>query len=174
MIPESEMMDKHKLSLSVQYPDDRLKDTLPRWRLRRWVKSALQMDAVITLRFVDTEEGLALNSAYRGKDYATNVLTFPYEEPVDFMPDACNAVPSNNGTGTTAYADIVLCTDVLIREAEEQHKTLIEHAAHLVIHGTLHAQGYDHIDDDEAETMEALETEILAKLGFEDPYKVID
>ena len=168
------MMDKHNLSLSVQYPDDRLKDALPRWRLRRWVQSALQMDAVITLRFVDAEEGLALNSAYRGKDYATNVLTFPYEEPVDFMPDASNAGPSANGTGTTAYADIVLCTDVLIREAEEQHKTLIEHAAHLVIHGVLHAQGYDHIQDDEAETMEALETGILAKLGFEDPYKVID
>ena len=90
------------------------------------------------------------------------------------MPDASNAGPSANGTGTTAYADIVLCTDVLIREAEEQHKTLIEHAAHLVIHGVLHAQGYDHIQDDEAETMEALETGILAKLGFEDPYKVID
>ena len=168
------MMDKHKLSLSVQYPDDRLKDALPRWRLRRWVESALQMDAVITLRFVDAEEGLALNSAYRGKDYATNVLTFPYDGPIDFMSDTGNAGPSTNGTGTTAYADIVLCTDVLVREAEEQHKTLTEHAAHLVIHGVLHAQGYDHIQDDEAEVMEALETEILARLGFEDPYKVID
>ena len=168
------MMDKHNLSLSVQYPDGRLKDALPRWRLRRWVESALRMDAVITLRFVDAEEGLALNSAYRGKDYATNVLTFPYDGPIDFMSDTGNAGPSTNGTGTTAYADIVLCTDVLVREAEEQHKTLTEHAAHLVIHGVLHAQGYDHIQDDEAEVMEALETEILARLGFEDPYKVID
>ena len=168
------MMDKHKLSLSVQYPDDRLKDALPRWRLRHWVQSALQMDAVITLRFVDAEEGLALNRDYRGKDYATNVLTFPYEEPVDFMPDASPTKPASDETETTAYADIVLCTDVLLREAEEQHKTLMEHTAHLVIHGVLHAQGYDHIQNDEAEEMEALETAILSKLGFDDPYKVID
>ncbi len=167
-------MDKYKLSLSVQYPDSRLKETLPRWRLRRWVQSALQMPAVITLRFVDAEEGLALNSAYRGKDYATNVLTFPYEDALDFMPVSDGMESSAGKTGSTACADIVLCTDVLLREAKEQHKTLIEHAAHLVIHGILHAQGYDHIQNDEAETMEALETEILAKLGFDDPYRIKD
>lgn len=163
-------METHKLSLSVQYPDARLKEALPRWRLRRWVQSALQMDAVITLRFVDAKEGLALNSAYRGKDYATNVLTFPYEEPTDFM----DADTPSHEAGTIACADIVLCTDVLLREAKEQHKTLIEHAAHLVIHGVLHAQGYDHIEDDEAEAMETLETRILARLGFEDPYQIKD
>ncbi|MGN0918683.1 MAG: rRNA maturation RNase YbeY [Oxalobacter sp.] len=161
-------MEIHKLSLSVQYPDTRLKETLPRWRLRRWVQSALQMNAVITLRFVDATEGLALNSAYRNKEYPTNVLTFPYEESADFLDVDIGE------TDTTVCADIILCTDVLLRESEEQHKTLIEHAAHLVIHGVLHAQGYDHIEDDEAEAMEALETRILAKLGFEDPYQIKD
>lgn len=163
-------METHKLSLSVQYPDARLKEALPRWRLRRWVQSALQMNAVITLRFVDAEEGLALNSAYRNKEYPTNVLTFPYEESADFLDvDTLGRI-----AGTTACADIILCTDVLLHEAKEQHKTLIEHAAHLVIHGVLHAQGYDHIEDDEAEAMEELETRVLAKLGFEDPYQIKD
>ena len=166
-------MNKPKLSLSVQYPDDRLKDALPRWRLRHWVQAALQMPAVITLRFVDAEEGLALNSTYRGKDYATNVLTFPYEEPSDFLMPA-DSTGDASQSGAVACADIVLCTDVLLREAEEQQKTLLEHAAHLVIHGVLHAQGYDHIQDKEAEEMETLETAILARLGFEDPYRIID
>lgn len=166
-------MKKPKLSLSVQYPDGRLKDILPRWRLRYWVQAALQMPAVITLRFVDAEEGLALNSTYRNKDYATNVLTFPYEEPSDFLMPA-DSTDDANLPGTIACADIILCTDVLLREAEEQQKTLLEHAAHLVIHGVLHAQGYDHIQDEEAEEMEALETAILARLGFDDPYKIID
>jgi probable rRNA maturation factor len=160
------MMEKQKLSLSVQYADSRLKDILPRWRLRRWVQSALEMPAQITLRFVDATEGQELNSTYRGKDYATNVLTFPYED--DFTPDG------SQNTQQTAYADIVLCTDVLEKEAAEQEKTVIEHAAHLVVHGTLHAQGYDHIDNTEAEEMEALETKILGRLGFKDPYQVVD
>ncbi len=169
-------MSQFKLSLSVQYPDDRLKNELPRWRIRRWVQSALQMPAFITIRFVDAEEGLSLNSAYRGKDYATNVLTFPYEDDADFLPPELQADAENTPADDlpSASADIVLCTDVLIREAKEQQKTLIEHAAHLVIHGTLHAQGYDHIEDDEAEEMESLETAILAKLGFDDPYQIKD
>ena len=86
------MMEKQKLSLSVQYADNRLKDILPRWRLRRWVQSALEMPAQITLRFVDATEGRELNSTYRGKDYATNVLTFPYE--VDFTPDGSPNITS--------------------------------------------------------------------------------
>lgn len=171
-------MSRFKLSLSVQYPDDRLKNELPRWRIRRWVQSALQMPATITIRFVDAEEGLALNHAYRGKDYATNVLTFPYEDDIDFLPPELQENAQENaqtdGNTTSASADIVLCTDVLLREAKEQQKTLLEHAAHLVIHGTLHAQGYDHIEDAEAEEMEALETEILGQLGFDDPYQVKD
>ncbi len=171
------MSTRHHLSLSVQYPDPGLKDILTRQKLRRWVGAALQMPAEITLRFVDAEEGLALNRDYRGKDYATNVLTFPYDDTDGFdlagaEPVPSAEIPARTGNGEhTARADIVLCTDVLIREAEEQSKTLEEHAAHLVIHGALHAQGYDHLDDAEAEEMEALETEILAKLGYPDPYR---
>lgn len=155
------MSTRHPLSLSVQYADPRLKDILTRPLLRRWTSAALQMPAKLTLRFVDAEEGLALNRDYRGKDYATNVLTFPYDDMEE---------PGEKTTEKTACADIVLCTDVLEREAREQEKTLKAHAAHLVIHGVLHAQGYDHIDNGEAEEMEALETQILAKLGYPDPY----
>ena len=171
------MSTRHRLSLSVQYPDPRLKEILTRQKLRRWIGAALQMPAEITLRFVDAEEGLALNRDYRGKDYATNVFTFPYDDMDEFDLSGAEPAPSaqmpaeaENGT-ETARADIVLCTDVLIREAEEQSKTLEEHAAHLVVHGTLHAQGYDHLDDTEAEEMETLETRILAKLGYPDPYR---
>lgn len=170
-------MTRHPLSLSVQYADDRLKTTLTRPKLRRWVNAALQQPAQITLRFVDTEEGRTLNRDYRGKDYATNVLTFPYDDMAEF--DLSGAEPAKDGadpvdTGAapeTACADIILCTDVLEKEAREQNKTLEEHAAHLVVHGTLHAQGYDHITDDQAQEMESLETAILAKLGYPDPYR---
>ncbi|QAU35630.1 rRNA maturation RNase YbeY [Janthinobacterium sp. 17J80-10] len=145
---------KPELSLSVQYPDPRLRETLPRAQLRRWVQAALLAPAQLTVRFVDADEGRALNREYRGKDYATNVLTFPYTESED----------------EPTSADIVLCTDVLQKEAAEQRKTLPEHAAHLVVHGVLHAQGYDHEDDTEAAEMEQLEVEILARLGFANPY----
>lgn len=170
------MSSRHTLSLSVQYPDERLKTTLTRPKLRRWVQAALQMPAVITLRFVDAEEGRTLNREYREKDYATNVLTFPYDDMDEF--DLSGADPSQPEQETVqgdmpeqmAQADIVLCTDVLEREAKEQGKSLEAHAAHLVIHGTLHAQGYDHQDDEEAEEMETLEKNILARLGIADPY----
>lgn len=179
------MTTRPRLSLSVQYPDARLKDIITRQKLRRWVTAALQMPAEITLRFVDAEEGQALNRDYRGKDYATNVLTFPYDEPEISGPDAFAAdeeaddeatvsqddMPPAEAAQQTARADIVLCTDVLEREAQEQAKSLDAHAAHLVVHGTLHAQGYDHITDEEAQEMETLETKILAKLGYPDPYK---
>jgi len=145
---------KPALSLAVQYPDPRLRDQLARPQLRRWVQAALLAPAELTIRFVDAEEGRALNHEYRGKDYATNVLTFPYTESAD----------------EPTRADIVLCSDVLQKEAAEQHKTLPEHAAHLVVHGVLHAQGYDHEDDEEAAEMEQLEIEILAQLGFANPY----
>lgn len=171
------MSPKHALSLSVQYPDDRLKTILTRPKLRRWVQAALQMPAVITLRFVDAGEGRTLNREYREKDYATNVLTFPYDDMDEF--DLTNADPSQPEQEVhmtempeqMAQADIVLCTDVLEREAKEQGKSLEAHAAHLVVHGTLHAQGYDHLDDEEAEEMETLEKQILAKLGFANPYE---
>lgn len=152
------------LSLCVQY-------ALPaplftRWRVRRWILRTIQevwQDAdpaeqpaviALTLRFVDTEEGRTLNAGYRERDYATNVLTFEYG--VD--PEG------------TLSGDIVICLPVLEREALEQGKTLLDHGAHLIVHGALHAMGYDHIDPEEAEDMEALETLILARLGIADPY----
>jgi probable rRNA maturation factor len=146
---------KNKLSLSVQYADPRLKETLPRTQLRRWVQAALFAPAELTLRFVNAEEGQILNREYRNKDYATNVLTFAYTEDED---------------AEVTQADIILCTDVLMREAQEQRISLEAHAAHLVVHGVLHAQGYDHEAEEEAAEMEQLETEILAALGFPDPY----
>lgn len=146
---------KPELSLSVQYPDPRLRDTITRAKLRRWVQAALQGPAELTLRFVDADEGRALNRDYRHKDYATNVLTFPYSETEDDV----------------TRADIVLCTDVLEKEAAEQGKALEEHAAHLVVHGVLHAQGYDHENDEEAAEMEQLEIDILEALGFPNPYE---
>lgn len=150
------MAAKNKLSLSVQYPDPRLQTLLPRPLLRKTVQAALFFPAELTLRFVDAEEGRALNRDYRGKDYATNVLTFAYTEDSD---------------AEVTQADIILCTDVLQKEAAEQKKTVLEHAQHLLVHGVLHAQGYDHESDEEAEEMEALEIEILAALGMPNPYE---
>ena len=149
------MSQKNKLSLSVQYPDTRLKETVTRAKLRRWVQAALFAPAELTIRFVDSEEGRALNRDYRGKDYATNVLTFAYTEDEE---------------SETTQADIILCTDVLQKEASEQGKTVESHAAHLVVHGVLHAQGFDHETDEEAEEMEQLERDIMEALGYPDPY----
>ncbi len=153
------MPAKNKLTLSIQFADKRLADQLPRASIRRWVQAALLAPAEFTIRFVAEEEGRTLNCDYRGKDYATNVLTFAYteEELSDDEP---------------TQADIVLCSDVLIKEASEQKITIEQHAAHLVVHGVLHAQGYDHEEDDEATEMEQLETDILAQLGWPDPYAV--
>ena len=112
----------------------------------------------MTLRFVGAAEGRALNRQYRGRDYATNVLTFVYDDA--------------GGRGPVA-GDLVLCVPVLQREAREQKKTLRAHCAHLVVHGTLHLQGYDHESDKDARVMEALETELLAASGYRDPYEQI-
>jgi probable rRNA maturation factor len=152
------MPAKNPLELSVQFPDPRLRETVTRPKLRRWVQAAQFAPAELTIRFVDAAEGQELNRAYRGKNYATNVLTFSYNEGEDVEDD-----------GVTR-ADLILCTDVLEREAGEQGVTVEAHCAHLVVHGVLHAQGYDHEDDEEAEEMEGLETEILGALGFADPY----
>jgi len=149
------MPPKNKLALSVQYADPRARAHVTRADARRWVQAALLAPAELTLRFVDAEEGRTLNRDYRGKDYATNVLTFAYTEDED---------------AEVTQADIILCTDVLEREAAEQAVTIAAHAAHLVVHGVLHAQGYDHEDDAEATEMEALEVEILAGLGIANPY----
>ena len=128
------------------------RSALPRHKVARWVRHALQSDAEITVRIVDAIEGQALNRDYRHKDYATNVLTFDYtQEPV-------------------VTADLVLCAPVVAKEAKEQGKTLEEHYAHLLVHGALHAQGWDHEAEEDAQVMELRESEIMARLGFENPY----
>jgi probable rRNA maturation factor len=145
------------LSLSLQF--GALADAathraaLPRHKVTRCIRHALDGDAEITVRIVDSEEGQALNRDYRQKDYATNVLTFDYE------------------TEPLVMADLVLCAPVVAREAAEQGKTLADHYAHLLVHGTLHAQGWDHeTSEADAEEMEAREVEILAGLGLNNPY----
>ena len=145
------------LSLSLQFGD--LKDAarhraaLPRYNVVRWIRHALDSDAEITVRIVDLEEGQALNREYRKTDYATNVLTFDYTQ-----------VP-------IVTADLVLCAPVVAQEAKESKKTLAAHYAHLLVHGTLHAQGYDHeTGQQDAEAMEAREVAILAGLGVKNPY----
>ena len=148
----------HPLDLDVQYPDARLESTITPELVERWVRATLLGPAELTIRFVDSAEGQTLNRDYRGKDYATNVLTFAYNEGEELAEDE------------PTQADIILCTDVLQREAEEQKKTVEEHAAHLVVHGVLHAQGYDHEHDEEAEEMEQFERDIMESLGYPDPY----
>lgn len=123
-----------------------------RARLRRWVRAALERHAAVTLRLVGRVEGRRLNRAFRGKDYATNVLTFAY-------PDT-----------DPLSGDIVLCAPVIVAEARAQGKTLEAHFAHLVVHGLLHLQGYDHETARQARVMEARETEIVTQLGYPDPY----
>lgn len=152
------MPAKNKLTLSVQYPDARLQDSITRPKVRRWVQAALLGPAELTIRFVDAAEGQVLNRDYRGKDYATNVLTFAYNEGEEIGPEEAT------------QADIILCTDVLEREAAEQKKTVEEHTAHLIVHGVLHAQGYDHEGDDDAHEMEQFERDIMEALGYPDPY----
>ena len=149
------MTPSRRLNLTVQYACN--PDGLPsRPELRAWARAALDVDGKrggqITLRFVDTEEGQALNRDYRGKDYATNVLSFPYDvEPV-------------------VFGDLVICPAVVAREAAEQGKTAEAHYAHLVVHGMLHLQGYDHENDADARRMEDQERQLLAGLGYADPY----
>ena len=120
----------------------------------RWARAALVGGGEITIRLVEAEEAQALNKEYRSKDYATNVLSFPYDtEPV-------------------VMGDLVICPGVVAREATEQKKPLAAHYAHLVVHGMLHLQGWDHDNDDDAQAMEDEEREILAALGYPDPYAV--
>ncbi|MCM1129480.1 MAG: rRNA maturation RNase YbeY [Oxalobacter formigenes] len=147
------------LSLSIQYADLRLQNAASRPQIRRWVRAALQQPAAIALRFVGEAEGRALNRDFRKKDYATNVLTFAYGNT---SPD-----PESEAA---AEADIILCADVILAEAKAQGKTPAAHLAHLIIHGVLHAQGYDHETENEAAEMEALETRILARFRIADPY----
>jgi probable rRNA maturation factor len=150
-------MTLNQLQLSLQFgPSAEAaahRELLSRSRVTRWIRHALAVDAEITVRIVDAEEGRKLNREYRKKDYATNVLTFDYQQE------------------PTVMADLVLCAPVVEREAQEQNKTLEEHYAHLLVHGTLHAQGWDHeTSEEDAEEMEAYETDIMKEMGYEDPY----
>ena len=146
-----------KLSLSLQFGDfndaARHRAALPRHSVARWIRHALSTDAEITVRIVGTEEGQALNRDYRRRDYATNVLTFDYTQtPI-------------------VTADLVLCAPVVAKEAKENRKTLSAHYAHLLVHGALHAQGWDHeTSEADAQAMEAREVMILAGLGIKSPY----
>jgi probable rRNA maturation factor len=145
------------LDLSLQFGDmpdvARHKAALPRAFVNRCIRHALAHDAEMTVRIVDAEEGQTLNRSYRKKDYATNVLTFDYAQAPRVM------------------ADLVLCAPVVAREAKEQDKTLQAHYAHLLVHGALHAQGYDHeTSEAEALEMETLEMLIMAELGLPCPY----
>ena len=134
--------------------------------IRRWAQAALLRDAEVTVRLVGEAEGRELNRGFRGKDYATNVLTFVYGEG-EAMPAAGEG--SEGGHGPLA-GDLVLCVPVVVREAAEQGKTLEAHFAHLVVHGMLHLQGHDHENEADALEMEKLETDILGGLGYADPY----
>ena len=140
------------LTLSLQFADASHRALLPRHKVALWLRAALAAPAELTVRIVGAEEGHALNREFRSKDYATNVLTFDYSHQ------------------PRVVADLVLCAPVVAAEAEAQGMPLEAHYAHLLVHGALHAQGYDHEDDAQARVMEALETEVLAGLGFGDPY----
>ena len=140
------------LTLSLQFPDPTDRAVLARHKVARWIRAALDSPARMTVRIVGLDEGRALNHDYRGQDHATNVLTFDYSRtPV-------------------VLADLVLCAPVVQREAAEQGLALEAHYAHLLVHGALHAQGFNHEINADAVVMEARETAVLARLGFEDPY----
>ena len=144
---------RHDLRLSLQFADPTDRALLSRHKVARWIRAALDAPGEITVRIVGAEEAQALNRDYRAKDYATNVLTFDYShEPV-------------------VSADLVLCAPVIQRESRELNIPLEAHYAHLLVHGTLHAQGFDHETDAEARAMEARETALLRALGFADPYR---
>jgi probable rRNA maturation factor len=141
-----------KLSLAVQYATA-AQNVPTRAQFRRWFKCSIQCDVSITLRIVDEIEGRELNKNYRGKDYATNVLTFVYDE------------------AQLLAGDLVICAPVVEQEAAAQHKDLAVHYAHLTLHAALHLQGYDHVNDADAIEMEALETALMLKLHYPDPYQ---
>jgi probable rRNA maturation factor len=146
-------MTQPTLTLSLQFADASHRDQLPRHKVARWIRAALARPAEITVRIVDADEGRALNRDYRGRDYATNVLTFDYSrDPV-------------------VVADLILCAPVVAKEARQQRLELAAHYAHLLVHGALHAQGYEHESDADAQAMEALESEVVMRLGFADPYR---
>lgn len=138
--------------LTVQFMENGEFDLPSEDTMRTWIEACIERDTTLNVLFVDEDEGFALNSQYRHKDYATNVLTFDYQHEPE------------------AIADLAICVPVLVREAKEQEKSFEEHLAHLLIHGALHAHGYDHMNDEEAEVMETKEIKALIQLGFDNPY----
>ncbi len=155
------------LSLFVQFASKR-KHLPSRAQVRRWALAAhlgagagaANADAIVTIRYVDEKEGRALNLQFRGKDYATNVLTFMHES-TPFQDDAAYS------------ADIVICAPVIAREARDQKKPVAAHHGHMVLHGMLHAQGFDHEDSVEAEAMEAIEIALLRRFRIDNPYETV-
>ncbi|MDD2934773.1 MAG: rRNA maturation RNase YbeY [Methylotenera sp.] len=142
-----------KLHASIQYASNQT--NLPTTRqFRQWAKATLRVDTEVTIRIVDEAEGRLLNNTYRGKDYATNVLTFPLTEEPHLM------------------GDIIICAPVVEAEAKAQNKALHAHYAHLTVHGILHLHGYDHENEAQAELMEGIETAIVTKLGYPSPYLI--
>ena len=142
-------MPQLDFSLQIASNDTQLPS---RHMFRRWIRAALRVDTALTIRIVDEEEGRLLNAGYRGKDYATNVLTFPLTEDPYLM------------------GDIVMCAPVVAKEAADQGKSILAHYAHMTVHGVLHLHGYDHEIEAQAELMEAIEKTVLSKLGFANPY----
>ena len=149
-----------KLEIDIQFASTAIKEKVltiaSQAAIKKWVKAAIGLNGLITLRFVNAAEGKKLNFAFRNKDYATTVLTFPYEL-----------------SKKTLTADIIFCLPVIQKEASEQSKTTKAHLAHLIIHGCLHAQGLDHENAKEAKKMEGKEIAILSSLGFTNPYAAI-
>lgn len=142
-----------KLNASIQYATTQ--PNLPtESQFRKWARATLRIDTEVTIRIVDADEGRILNNTYRGKDYATNVLTFPLAEEPHLM------------------GDIIICAPVVESEAKAQHKDLHAHYAHLTVHGILHLHGYDHESDAQAALMESIETAIVTKLGYASPYLI--
>ena len=146
-------MPKLKLTLQIASEELQIPSTK---QFRQWAKASLRIDTEVTFRIVDQDEGRALNLAYRAKDYATNVLTFPLSDEPHLM------------------GDIIICAPVVVAEALAQGKSLTAHYAHLTVHGILHLHGYDHETDAQAELMEGLETAIMRKLGYADPYLITE
>jgi probable rRNA maturation factor len=140
-----------KSKIATQYASTLANLPTPR-QLRKWAKAALRVDTEVTIRIVDEHEARALNSTFRGKDYATNVLTFPLTETPHLM------------------GDIVICAPVVAAEAKAQHKSLEAHFAHLTVHGMLHLHGYDHQTEEQAGLMESIEVTTLQGLGYANPY----
>jgi probable rRNA maturation factor len=152
---DTQKLPMSNLNITIQFASTH--QHLPsKSQLRKWAKAALRVDTDVTIRIVDAQEALELNSQYRGKDYATNVLTFPLSEEPHLM------------------GDIIICAPVVAAEASAQNKDLMAHYAHLTVHGMLHLCGFDHETEPQAELMESIEIQILAKLGYANPYLITE